>query len=203
MYRKGSIIWFDNSIGYFWRWEYWESCHDSVRIFFSDFGNKEGTHTRTSTTTEGVTYLESLKTIATFSFFSYNIKNWINKFSTFSIMTFSPVVTSTSLSEYEVIWSEKLTEWSSSNWVHCSWFEIHKNGSWDESTTGGFVIININSFKLKIRITMICTGWVDTVFIRNDFPEFGTNLVTALTTLDVNNFSHLIRRLKFKLKIII
>jgi len=146
MYRECSIIWFNNSIRYFWRWEYWESGHNSVRIFFSDFGNKEGTHTRTSTTTEGVAYLESLKTIATFSFFSYNIKNWINKFSTFSIMTFSPVVTSTSLSEYEVIWSEKLSEWSSSYGVHCTWFEIHKNSSWDKSTTSGFIIININSF---------------------------------------------------------
>jgi hypothetical protein len=30
------------------------------------------------------------------------------------------------------------------------------------------------------------------VFVRNDFPEFGTDLVTTLTSLDVNEFSHLI-----------
>jgi hypothetical protein len=28
------------------------------------------------------------------------------------------------------------------------------------------------------------------VFIGNDFPEFGTDLITALTSLDVNKFSH-------------
>jgi len=28
------------------------------------------------------------------------------------------------------------------------------------------------------------------VFVRNDFPELGSDLVTALTTLDVNDFSH-------------
>jgi len=107
-------------------------------------------------------------------------------------VTFSPIVTSTSLSENEVIWSEKLTEWSSSNGVHGSRFEIHKNSSWDESTTGGFVIININSFELKIGVSVISTGWVDTVFVRDDFPEFSTDLVTALTSLDVYEFSHFV-----------
>jgi hypothetical protein len=39
---------------------------------------------------------------------------------------------------------------------------------------------------------MVGTGWVDSVFVGDDFPEFGTDLVTALTSLDVNEFSHLI-----------
>jgi hypothetical protein len=29
------------------------------------------------------------------------------------------------------------------------------------------------------------------VFVGDDLPELGTDLVTALTTLDVNDFSHL------------
>jgi len=112
-------------------------------------------------------------------------------------MSFSPIVTSSSLSENKVIRSEELTEWSSSYGVHGSRFEIHKNSSWDESTTSGFVIINIDSFELKIGVTMISTGWVDTVFIGDDLPEFGTDLVTALTSLDVNEFSHFYRCLFF------
>jgi hypothetical protein len=35
------------------------------------------------------------------------------------------------------------------------------------------------------------------MFIGDDFPEFGTNLVTALTGLDVNDFSHLIDKFVF------
>ena len=31
---------------------------------------------------------------------------------------------------------------------------------------------------------------VDTVFIGDDFPEFGTDLVTALAGLKMNDFSH-------------
>ena len=105
-------------------------------------------------------------------------------------MSFGPVVTSTSLSENEVIGSEKLTEGSSSDRVHCSGFEIHEDSSWDKSTTSGFIIVDIDSFKLEIGVTMVGTGWVDSVFVGDDFPEFGTNLVTALTCLDVNEFSH-------------
>jgi hypothetical protein len=107
-------------------------------------------------------------------------------------MTFGPVITSSSLSENEVIWSEKLTEWSGSDRVHGTRFEIHENSSWYESTTSGFIEIDINSFELKIGVTVIGTGRIDSVFIRDDFPEFGTDLITALTCLDVNEFSHFI-----------
>jgi len=74
MYGECSIIWFDNGVGDFWGWENWESFHDSVWIFFSDFRDKECTHTGTGTTTEGVGDLETLEAIATFSFFSNNIE---------------------------------------------------------------------------------------------------------------------------------
>ena len=37
---------------------------------------------------------------------------------------------------------------------------------------------------------MVCARWVDAVFVGNYFPEFGTNLVATLTTLDVNDLAH-------------
>ena len=66
---------------------------------------------------------------------------------------------------------------------------------------------------------MVGTGGVNSVFIRNYFPEFGSDLVSALSSLDVNDFSHLffffetfylfylinyqlfIKKVEFKLKI--
>ena len=38
---------------------------------------------------------------------------------------------------------------------------------------------------------MVGTCWVNSVFVRDDFPELGSDLVTALTSLDVNDFSHI------------
>jgi hypothetical protein len=37
---------------------------------------------------------------------------------------------------------------------------------------------------------VIGSGGVNTVLIRDNFPELGTNLVSALSSLDVNDFSH-------------
>ena len=58
---EGGVVWFDNGIRYLWRWDNREGVHDSVWVFFSDFRDKKCTHTGTSTTTERVGELESLK----------------------------------------------------------------------------------------------------------------------------------------------
>merc|ERR1719199_1349749 len=191
MDREGSVVWLNNGIGDLWGWHDGESDHHSVWVFFSDLGDEESSHTGSSTTSKGVSNLETLEAIATFSFFSNDIEDGVDKFGTLGVVTFSPVVTGTGLSEDEVVWSEELSEWSSSDRVHGSWFEIHEDGSWNVSTTGSFVIVNVDSLELEIGITVVSTGWVNTVFVRDDFPEFGTDLVTALSSLDVNDFSHL------------
>jgi hypothetical protein len=135
--------------------------------------------------------LETLEAIATFGLLSDDIEDGVDELGTLGVMTLGPVVTGTGLTEDEVVWSEELTEWSSSYGVHGTWFEIHKDSSWNVSSTSGFVKVDVNSLELEIRVTVIGTGWVNTVLVGDDFPELGTDLVTALTSLDVNDFSHL------------
>jgi hypothetical protein len=189
---EGSVVGFNDGIGDLGGGEDGEGFHDSVGVFFSDLGDKEGTHTRTGTTSQRVGDLEALEAVATFSFFSDDVEDRVNEFSTFSVVTLGPVVNSSGLTEDEVIRSEELTERTSSDGVHCAWFKIHKDGSWDISATSGFVEVNVDSFKLEVRVTVVSTSGVDTVFIGNDFPELSSDLVTALTTLNMNDFSHLI-----------
>jgi hypothetical protein len=145
MDREGSVIWLDNGIRDLWGWHDGESDHHSIWVFLSDLGDQKSSHTGSSSSTERVGNLETLKAIATFSFFSNDIKDGIDEFGTLGIMSFGPVVTGTGLSEDEVVWSEELSEWSSSDRVHCTWFEIHEDGSWNVSTTGSFVVINVDS----------------------------------------------------------
>ena len=38
---------------------------------------------------------------------------------------------------------------------------------------------------------MVGTSWVNSMFVGDDFPEFSTNLVTALTGLKMDDLSHL------------
>ena len=37
---------------------------------------------------------------------------------------------------------------------------------------------------------MVGAGGVNSVFVRNDLPELGTDLIAALTSLDVDDLSH-------------
>ena len=105
-------------------------------------------------------------------------------------MTLGPVVTGTGLTENEVVGAEKLAEGTSTDGVHSSGLEIHKDGAGNVTATGGFVVINVDTFELEVGVTVVGTGGVNTVLVGDDFPELGTDLVTALASLDVNDFSH-------------
>jgi hypothetical protein len=69
--------------------------------------------------------LESLKAITSFGFFSDDIQNGIDQFSSFGVVSFSPIVSGSGLSEYEVVGSEELTEGSGSDGIHGTGFQIH------------------------------------------------------------------------------
>uniref|UniRef100_T1KQ96 Uncharacterized protein n=1 Tax=Tetranychus urticae TaxID=32264 RepID=T1KQ96_TETUR len=61
------------------------------------------------------------------------------------IMTLSPIVTSTRLAKYEVARSKELTKSSTSNAVHCPWFQIDQNSTRYIFTSAGFTIVNRDS----------------------------------------------------------
>jgi hypothetical protein len=164
--------------------------HDSVGIFLTDLRDKEGTHTRSGTTTHGVCKLESLEAIARFSLLADNIKNRVDQLSSLSVVTLGPVVTCTSLTEHEVIRAEKLTEWTSTDRVHGTRLKIHKDSTRNISATSGLVEIHIDALQLKIGVSVVGSSGINTVLIGDNLPEFSTNLVTALTSLNVNDFSH-------------
>ena len=50
-----------------------------------------------------MTELESLETVAVFGLFTYDIKNGINKLRPLGVMTFGPVIASSTLTKDEVI----------------------------------------------------------------------------------------------------
>ena len=96
--------------------------------------------------------METLQAVAALSFTTDDIENLVNKLSAFCVVTLGPVVayllllfalsiilfrlTSTTLTEDEVVWSEELTERTSSNGVHRAWLEIDKDSSGDIFVAG-------------------------------------------------------------------
>ena len=159
-------------------------------VLFSDFGDEEGSHAGSSSSTEGVGDLETLEAVAAFSFLSHDVEDGVDQFCTFGVVTLSPVVSGSGLTEDEVVRSEKLSVGAGSDGVHGSGLEIHKDGSWDVPATSGFVEINVDSLQLEVGVAVVGSGGVDSVFVGDNFPEFGSDLVTALSCLNVYNLSH-------------
>ena len=190
MHGEGGVVWLDDGIGDLGGWHDGESAHLSVGVLFSDLGDEEGAHAGAGTTTEGVGDLEALEAVTALSLLTDDVEDGVDELSTFGVMTLGPVVTGTGLSEDEVVGSEELTERSSTDGVHGAWLKIHEDGTGDVSATGGLVVVDVDSLELEIGVTVIATGWVNTVLIGDDFPELGTDLVTALAALNMNDFSH-------------
>jgi len=189
--RQGRVVGLHHGIGYLWGGEHGERHHDTVWVLFADLGDQQSSHSGSRTTAKGVGDLETLKAVAGFGFLADDVQNTVDQLGTFGVVTFGPVVTGTSLSENKVVWAEELTEGTGTDGVHGSWFQVHKDGAGYVASPGGFVEVNIDAFQLQIGITVVGTGWVYTVLVGDDFPEFGTDLVTALSALYVNDFSHL------------
>ena len=148
-----------------WGWYNRECVHDSVWVLFTDLGDEECSHTRSGTATEGVGQLESLKTIAALGFLPDNIKDGVDEFSAFCVVTLGPVVASAALTEHKVVWTENLTEWTGSDGVHGSGLQVYENGTGYIFASCGFIVVDIDSLQLKVGVTVVGTGGVNAVLV--------------------------------------
>jgi hypothetical protein len=58
-------------------------------------------------------------------------------------------------------------------------------------TSRRLIEVHVDAFELKIRVSVVRPGRVDSVLITNNFPEFGSDLVAALASLNVDDLTHL------------
>lgn len=139
MDREGCVVGLDNGVGNLGRGNDGESGHHSVGKLFTDLGDQQSTHTSTGTTTERVGDLEALEAVTTFRLTTDNIKDIVDKLSTFSVVTLGPVVASTRLAKDEVVGTEKLTERTGTDGIHGARFKIDKDGARNILVTGGLL----------------------------------------------------------------
>lgn len=98
-------------------------------------------------------------------------------------MALGPIITGARLSEDKVVGTIELSEGAGTDRVHGAGFEIDQNGTGNVLAVGGFIVVNIDALQLEIIVAGIVAGWVNAVLVRDDFPELGTDLVTALACL--------------------
>merc|ERR1719231_560904 len=50
--------------------------------------------------------------------------------------------------------------------VHGSRFQVHQDSARDLTSTGSFVVLNVDTFELQVGVTALGSSWVNTVFMR-------------------------------------
>ena len=118
--------------------------------------------------------LEALEAIAALGLFADHIEDGVNQLRTLGVVAFSPVVSSSALSENEVIGAEQLTEWAGADGVHGAGLQIDKNRAWDVLSTSSLIVVHVDSFELQVAVTMVSAGRIDAVLVGDDLPELQT-----------------------------
>ena len=167
-----------------------ERGHHTIGVLLADLGDQQSSHTRACSTTHRVSHLEALEAVARLGFLADYVKNRVNQLSSFGVVSFCPVVSGSGLAEHEVVRTEELAEWSGTDRIHRAGLQVHQDSTRNVSSTSCLIEVNTDSLQLKIRIAVVSSSGINTVFVRDNFPELCSDLVTVLTALNVNNFSH-------------
>lgn len=93
MNREGGVVWLNDSVGHLGGGDNRESTHHTVRVLLTNLRDKEGSHTRTCTSSKGVCNLETLQAIARLSLLSHDIQDGVDELSSLCVVTLGPVVT--------------------------------------------------------------------------------------------------------------
>lgn len=134
MDREGSVVGLNDGVGNLGRGNDREGGHHTVGELLADLGDQQSTHTGTGTTTQGVGDLETLEAVTALSLTTDDVKDLVDKLGTLSVVTLGPVVSSTRLTEDEVVGAEELAERTGTDGVHGAGLEI------DEDSTGNMLV---------------------------------------------------------------
>ncbi|KAH0454822.1 hypothetical protein IEQ34_016746 [Dendrobium chrysotoxum] len=94
------------------------------------------------------------------------------------------------LPKHEVFRAEDLTTSSRPQVVHCSRLRIHQNRPRNESSIR-CLVVDVNPLQLQSEHTSVPPYGIDSVLITHHLPKLRYDLVIALSTLQVKDFSHL------------
>merc|ERR550539_1554751 len=111
-------------------------------------------------------------------------------YASLGVVTLGPVVAGPGLAEDEVVRPEESSVWSAADTVHGAGLQVHQHSPGHVLPPAGLVVVHVDPLQLEVRISTVAASGVDTVLITDDLPELGSNLVTALASLQVDNFSH-------------
>jgi len=132
--------------------------------------------------------LEALHAVARLGLLADHIEDGVDELSALGVVALGPVVTGSSLPENKVVGAEELAERAGTDGVHGSGLEVHEDSPGHVASTCGFVEVHVDALQLEVGVTVVGAGGVNAMLVGHDLPELGTNLVPALTSLNMDYF---------------
>merc|ERR1712100_418024 len=194
---EGGVVGLDHGVGHLGGGEDGVGEHDTVGVLLTDLGDQKCSETSAGATTKGVGDLETLKAVAGLGLLADDVQDGVDELGALSVVALGPVVAGAGLAENEVVWAEDLAVGAGADGVHGTGLQVHEDSAGHVAAAGSLVVVHVDALQLDVGIALVGTSWVNAVLIRDDFPELGTDLVTALASLDVDDFTHVVR-LTFK-----
>merc|ERR1719180_716939 len=135
--------------------------------------------------------LEALEAVTSLSFLPNYIQDTVNKLCSLGIVTLCPIVASSTLSEYKVVRPEDLTIGTAPHRVHGARLQVNQHCPRHILPTRCFVVIDIDPLQLQpSRVASERSSGINSMLVTDDLPELGTDLVSALASLHMNNLPH-------------
>ena len=78
--------------------------------------------------------------------------------------------------------TEELTEGASADRVHGSGLQVDEDGTGNVLATSGLIVVNVNALQLEVRVTVVCTGGVDTVLKSNNIKSVSNSVAKSAST---------------------
>ena len=192
MSGEHGVVWLDNGGGDLWGWVHGETELGFLTVINGKSLEEKGSESGTGSSTDGVEDEETLETSALIGKLSDSVEAEINDFLTNGVMSSGEVVGSIFFTGDELLWMEELSVGSGSDLIDNGWLEIEEDSSWDVLTGTSLGEEGVESV---ITTTDGFVGWhltvrLDSVLEAEKLPAGVTDLDTALTDVDGNNFSH-------------
>ena len=105
-------------------------------------------------------------------------------------MAFSPIISSSRLAVDKIVRPEDLSIGTTPDAVHSPRLKVHEDCPGDILGPGSLIEVHIDALQLQVRVSLVGAGGVDAVLVRDDLPELGSDLVSALAGLKMDDFSH-------------
>lgn len=134
VHRQRRVVRLDDGVRHLGRRHHRVRVHDAVRVLLADLGDEQRAHAGAGAASQRMRQLEPLETVAVLTLLADHVQHRVHQLGALRVVALGPVVSSSTLPEYEVVGPEKLAVDAAADRVHRSRLQVQQDGSRDVLT---------------------------------------------------------------------